>query len=416
MSVPIEVVSDDTQATAYRRTAVWCERNNAGGVDTDLDPWLTRFGTPGLAAITLARIGVACFIADRGTARNQLRQRREINLIIRVPDPDLAMQAKESVERLLSFVTGDEWELGFEPDDTERPSSFGVDTRQADQVALLSGGLDSFCGALLNDPSTQLYLSHSDASVIKHSQSTSRVEVPGFDPTRHIQVRLQARGPFDKEPSRRSRSILFMALAIALADANGIQTVEVPENGFTSLNPPLAANRGGVLTTRSTHPTTFERAAEVLDRLELPIRLANPYEWITKGELIIKARDAHGDDVIKRGLATTLSCAKSNLVLPNSGFGRNCGLDYACLVRRGAVIASGVEDTSSYACHDAHLRADVEHLRRADIQAVKGALNQTPSVVRLVSMCGPFPDRYDYDRGVDLWRRGLDELATVDLS
>ncbi len=414
MTVPIELIFEHASATPFRRSVIWQQRDRSGGVATNLDPWFSSFGAPSIEAVTLGRIGVGCFIADRGTPRNKLRQRREITLFVRVPDPDLAEQAKGPAQRLLTFVTGDDWELAFEADDGARPDSVG-EWPQAEQVALLSGGMDSFCGALLADPTVQLYLSHSDAPVTTHSQTRSSREIPGFEPTRHVQVSLQATESFDREPSRRSRSILFMMLAVALADAQGVPRVEVPENGFTSLNPPLAANRGGVLTTRSTHPTTFQRGQELIDALGLPIRLSNPYQWVTKGELLSLARDAQGVDVVQRGLATSLSCAKSNLVLPNSGSGRNCGLDYACLVRRGAAIAAGVEDTSNYVCHDVQLAAEVAALRRADIRAVKRALEQEPSVVALSGACGPFPDGYDYEEGVDLWRRGLDELAGVQL-
>lgn len=415
MTVPIELIPGGAIPTDYRRTSIWQMGDKSGGIDTNLDPWLTQMGHASNAAITLARIGVAVFVADRGTTRNKLNQRRNIDLVVNVPDPDLASQAKDAAGRLLEFVTGDEWHLTFEADATERPESEAPRFDAAKQVALLSGGLDSFCGALLNDPTDQLFLSHSDASVIKHSQRISTAEIPGFEPDRHCQVRLKACDEFDKEPSRRSRSILFATLAVALADAQNISIVEIPENGFTSLNPPLAANRGGVLTTRSTHPMMFAYAKQLIADLELSVQLKNPYEWDTKGELLIRALSAHGEGVVKRGLATTLSCAKSNLILRNSGSGRNCGLDYACLVRRGAAIRSGIEDTSNYACHEPHLAADIADLRRADIQAVKSALLETPTIVSLVSMCGPFPNGYDYDNALDLWRRGQHELASIPL-
>ena len=415
MTVPIEIISDGDNPTNYRRTAIWQVGDSSGGIDTDLDPWLAKWGHVSDAALTFARVGVAAFVADRGTTRNKLRQRREIDLIIKVPNPDFASQGADAASRLLGFVTGDEWNLSFEADPTQRPTLSAHTTKTADQVALLSGGLDSFCGALLNDPSTQLFLSHSDAPAIKHSQNLSTAEIPGFDTNRHFQVRLKASESFHKEPSRRSRSILFVGLAVALADAHNISTVEIPENGFTSLNPPLAANRGGVLTTRSTHPTMFRYAGQLIEDLELPIRLNNPYEWDTKGELLVKARDARGEHLISRGLASTLSCAKTNLVLANSGSGRNCGLDYACLVRRGAAIAAGIKDTSNYACHEPHLAAQIADLRRADIQAVKSSLLEPPSLIGLASKCGPFPDGYNYDRALDLWTRGQHELASIPL-
>lgn len=413
MTVPIELIPSGATSTPYRRTVTWEEGHPSGGIESNLDPWLTGFGTPCIAALTLARVGVAAFIADRAMSRNALHQRRHIELVVQVPDPDLGEQAAASLQKLLHFVTGDDWNLGFEHDNTERPVA--TPKWQSAEVALLSGGLDSYCGALIGGTADRLFLSHSDASVIQHSQSTAAQHIPGYDRDQHARVRLAAKAPFNREPSRRSRSILFIALAVALADATGATTVEVPENGFTSLNPPLAANRGGVLTTRSTHPSTFALAEQVLASLNLAIELRNPYEWHTKGELIAAAADHVGADRVTDGLAHTLSCAKSNLILKDSGSGRNCGLDYACIVRRAGVAASGLTDASAYVCQNPKLADAVAELRRADIEAVKLSLSRPPSIRSLVAGCGPFPSGYDYERALGLWKRGRDELAAVPL-
>ena len=69
----------------------------------------------------------------------------------------------------------------------------------------------------------------------------------------HLIVRLGRRkqqlgvGRFPDEPTRRSRSILFIALGLAAASARGGVPLLIGENGFTSLNPPLASERAGSL-------------------------------------------------------------------------------------------------------------------------------------------------------------------------
>lgn len=413
MSAPIELIPLGTEPTAYRKTLVWAAGDGTAGFRTDQDPYFTPLGSPGDAALTLARLGVGAFLADRAVTRNELRQRRQIELVLRVPDPDLAASATSELVALLSFVTGDDWSLEFEKDTTERPQA--GKPRNCDEVALLSGGLDSYCGALIGGAEDRLFLSHSDAPVITHSQSTATAHIPGYVPENHLSVRVAAIEPHNAEPSRRSRSILFMALAVALADACGASRVEVPENGFTSLNPPLAANRGGVLTTRSTHPKTFELATRAVNALGLHISLTNPYEWCTKGELVARAVEIAGRGKVSAGLAGTLSCAKTNVILPGSGSGRNCGLDYACLVRRAGIQAAGIADTTGYLCEDPTLLPDLADLRRSDIEAVKLALGRPTSVTALAGQCGPFPSGYDYEQGLDLWRRGLNELAALEL-
>ena len=414
MTGPIELITDGGNPTDQRQTATWKLRDPSGGIETDIDPWLSRFGTPSIASVTFARLGVGAFIADRAITRNPLRQRRHIELVVKVPDPDLGYNAQDSIHRLLEFVTGDDWKIDFELDTTKPPPPM-PQAGDAQEVALLSGGLDSYCGALIGATSGRLFLSHTDAPVTTHSQARVVQHIPGFDSSKHTAIRLAAKKPFHREPSRRSRSVLFIALAVALADAHGAPTVEVPENGFTSLNPPLSANRGGVLTTRSTHPTTFVRVANVLADLGLTVRIRNPYEWVTKGELLKTTIRQAGEQVVRDGLPSTLSCSRSNLVLKNSGFGRNCGLDYACIVRRAAVRAAEIEDDSDYASNQADLTGDVISLRRGDIEAVRGCLAENPTVLALAARCGPFPNGYDYERALDLWNRGRSELAGIKL-
>ena len=414
MTAPIELIADGHHPTYQRQTIRWTSGGRSDGIATDLDPWLRGFGTPSIASVTLARLGVGVFVADRAIRRNPLRQCRDLDLILKVPDPDLAYGAKANIRRLLEFVTGDHWRLRFEPDTAEQPPP-APHAGEYREVALLSGGLDSFCGALIGGTSGRLFLSHSDAPVIRHSQKRAIRHLPGFDTEDHTTIRLAAKEQFANEPSRRSRSVLFVALAVALADARGANTVEVPENGFTSLNPPLSANRGGVLTTRSTHPMTFVLAARALADLGLTVRIRNPYEWLTKGELIKRAVTEVGEQAVRDAIPSTLSCSKSNLVLPGSGFGRNCGLDYACLVRRAAVRAAGIEDRSDYVSNQLDIAADVVALRRNDIEAVKGFLDEEPAIPALAARCGPFPDGYDYDRALRLWNRGRNDLAAIEL-
>jgi hypothetical protein len=72
-----------------------------------------------------------------------------------------------------------------------------------------------------------------------------------------------------------------LSLGIAVASSIGTKSLIVPENGYTGINLPLRPNRGGALSTRSTHPETFRRVAEILPRLNVTI--SNPFEWMTKG-------------------------------------------------------------------------------------------------------------------------------------
>lgn len=401
------------------RTVEWAPTTERlpGHLDAGVGPWLEEFGSPSPAAVSLARTATGVFVADRLVGRNELRQQRDIALRICVPDVEAMSSVRVDLEHLLRWLTGDLWALEFSEDGTERPAPVGA-LPPSTEVSLLSGGLDSFCGALISGVGARLFLSHSDAPVIKHSQNQTVgwMTRHALEPTQ-VNVHLAPPVELGIEPSRRSRSFLFIGLAVALADAVGATSVEVPENGFTSLNVPLAANRGGVLTTRSTHPWTFALLQRVLDGLGLEIALANPYEFSTKGELVAAAAEAVGADVVADGLVHTLSCAKSNPMVRGSGFGVGCGLDYACVVRRGGIAAAGIKDSTRYLAftlNQTELSKLIE-LRRSDIHAVKLALMRTPDLERLLGAGGSFPDGYDFDRAMELWARGLKEIQLVEL-
>ena len=63
---------------------------------------------------------------------------------------------------------------------------------------------------------------------------------------------------------------MFLSLGVAVASSLGSRSLIIPENGYTGINLPLRPNRGGALSTRSTHPETFRRVAEILTALNKP--------------------------------------------------------------------------------------------------------------------------------------------------
>src|SRR5690606_16666221 len=142
----------------------------------------------------------------------------------------------------------------------------------AGAVALLSGGLDSFSAAILTTPDG-LFLSHTDNPIVTGAQnrSWSWLTTNGGDRERVRIVLRETAGR--RENTTRTRAIHFYALAIALADARGLDRVEVPENGFTGLNLSFGNDRGGVLSTRSTHPWTIHLLQSLLDDAGIEVRL-----------------------------------------------------------------------------------------------------------------------------------------------
>jgi hypothetical protein len=207
--------------------------------------------------------------------------------------------------------------------------------------------------------------------------------------------------------------VMFTCCATALAATRGASTVLVPENGFTSLNPPLAPNRGGPLTTRSTHPTTFAYANALNARLGVDITLINPYEWDTKSELLDKAMSVAGIEWMERTTPGSISCAMLNgQVFKGGNPNLNCGVCVACMTRRGAIRKSGLSDETRYLDQILEGESLKKFLsqRGHDIAAVRACDGWTPSIATLIAM-GPFEPGFDYDRAQGLLVRGIEELV-----
>jgi hypothetical protein len=88
----------------------------------------------------------------------------------------------------------------------------------------------------------------------------------------------------------------------------------------------------------------------------------------------------------------------------------------ACIVRRGAFLAAGVVDATTYAFNTVAgpARDKFERERSRDAAAVRRAILTGFDEIDLLAI-GPFPDDFDLDSGLDLCRRGLAEMALVRL-
>jgi hypothetical protein len=428
MAARFELVTDpDDHVVPAARLLVWPPDGTSQTVQASLDPWLGPLGPMPPATVDLVRVAVAALIADRRTPRGR-RGLRDLRLTVHVTDPPAWAAAGPATADLLGFLTGDQWTLELRPDHHQRPADPAAPPG-VDEVLLFSGGLDSFCGAILAltapTPVTgatagargPVFVAYRDSPVVAAAQrNASSWITTTLSPTFTLEPRRIAQAEPKVEPSERSRSLLFAALGIATAAGRHARRLQVPENGWTSLNPPLRANRGGWLSTRSTHPQTFALLGELLDRLGLAVEVINPYGWRTKGELVRAAAEVAGPD-FPAGVAGTLSCAKLDGRLYKGGHpGLNCGLCVACLVRRAAIRAAGVPDHTEYLADrltGQSLQLLLER-RHPDLTAVRVAVAAGVDESLLLAAAS-LPRDFDVDRALALWERGLQELADVDL-
>ncbi|MEV0811110.1 hypothetical protein [Micromonospora sp. NPDC050200] len=366
----------------------------------------------------LLRVITAAYLADRTTRRSNLLLRRELGIAVHVENPDAWTQpALDVTVDLLHWLTGDTWHLQVLL--AKAPSPRPPQTlAPVDVVNLLSGGLDSLCGALLqiSQPQAALYVGHRDTSnAVRHAQHLVEQAIhqrrTGTD-----YLRLALRPTADiKERTPRTRSLLFMALGVAVATGRHAGHVVMPENGFTSINPPLEPSRGGPLTTRSTHPWTFHQLGKLLTELRLTdVEVKNPYAHMTKGELVAAAlRPRNNDDAALA--AATLSCAKPNAGrLKGGNANLNCGLCIACLVRRAAFIGGRRRDQTIYLMDVLPQQSLNQFIRyrRHDIAAWQYASSAGFDDYRVLAS-GMWPPDTDFDAVMDICNRGIKELRRV---
>jgi len=249
----------------------------------------------------------------------------------------------------LEFVLGDRvtvyaTDAGFAaPCPDRRQAAVGVDC-----VCLLSGGLDSLAGAvaLLESGRKPLLLSHETGNPVTHASRAHARQclAERYGPLPSASVRLAASGrrrarwPYptegEQEPSRRSRSLVPLTAAAAVADALDLDEIWIPENGVMAAQPPLTRARVGAFTTRTAHPRWLQGLEGLFsDYFGRPMRIVNPLIGSTKSEVVGHILLRHLDEAAVRG---TDSCwAAGRGALP-------CGGCVPCLIRRFAFAEWGL--------------------------------------------------------------------------
>lgn len=315
---------------------------------------------------------------------------RQIDLIVAVAAPDFWNTQSARLTRALRFLSGDIWNLRF-IGNGGAPAPGGLVRRcPEDIVCLLSGGMDSLIGAIdaVGEGLTPLLVSQMAKGDTEDQKQFARCVSPR---SLHLQLNHHARPPHASERSQRARSIAFlgfgvMAATCLLRHADGeVVELRVPENGFISQNVPLTPLRTGSLSTRTTHPFFLRLIQETLNAADLRVSINNPYEHLTKGEML---RGCTNPALLSQLVDDSTSCSRYS----RTGY-QHCGRCVPCQVRRGAYLAWGRPDgtTGGYkygplgqndACHARFddvrsVAIAVEMVRRQGIDAlIGGAMNR----------------------------------------
>lgn len=307
-------------------------------------------------AFDLMTLSLAVTAADTFVERNTRAEDawcRQFKIHLPLLNPDLWQQQQTLLEEALHFLSGDLWNFEFSQSDFQVPSPITnrnarkIHIHNHDSVCLFSGGLDSTIGAidLTQQGKKPVLVSH--AYPKDREKQNDVYHQLGLDNAK-FQVVANPRKlkEISVDVQMRTRSFNFIAFGALIATAlsknhynNQTINLYIPENGLISINPPLTARRIGSLSTRTTHPYFLGRLNELFINIGLPVKLLNPYQFKTKGEMIV---DCQNQALLKTVAVDTVSCGKWK----RSGI--QCGRCVPCLIRRASFNAATYNDTTPY--------------------------------------------------------------------
>jgi len=412
------------------------ERRLDHGIGRALEDCAQRGVFPTEVGLDLLILAAHVHAADTRISRmteSQDTWTREIRLVVPVSDPARWERATAVLQRMLNFLTGDRWVVGF----CARPSRFGAITPRPrgrarssfDCLALFSGGLDSLIGAIdvLKAGRNPLFVSHAGEGATSEAQNSlfdalkKHYKKSSFD-----RLRLWMNFPeglvrkVGSEGTTRGRSFLFIALGVFAGTGFEHEfTLSVPENGFIALNVPLDPLRLGALSTRTTHPFYLARWNELLGVIGISGRVENPFWDKTKGEMVVGCAN-YG--LLRQLSPMSLSCASPTKGRWQGRGIEHCGYCLPCLIRRASLIRGfgAGNDPTPYTLGD--LRAHALDTQQSEGQQVRSfqmaieRLKAKPAeAALLIHKPGPLSDEPPARQAVlaGVYRRGLDEVAML---
>ncbi|WP_047519051.1 hypothetical protein [Microbacterium sp. ZOR0019] len=391
------------------------------------DPYLHELGAVNPVNVDLVRIALGVLAADRSILRARGGSdwnARDLDLTIDVATPEVWNARAGELSTLIGFLTGDHWTFAFAQAPAAAFPPLAVEGQPHGRTVLLSGGADSAVGAMLSAlelgaDSSQALVSHFSFTALSPVQRDLVTAIDGLVPGQtqvHHQFHLN-RGSrrldgtqFRSETSTRSRSFLFLALGLAVAE-RAQSTLWIPENGFASLNPPLGPDRRGSLSTHTTHPRFLRDLSALVTAVGGHGALENPFETITKGEMFRRVATAVGTDAASTYLSATNSCSHTDGRYSGAPAGAACGVCFGCLVRRSAFVASGITDATNYLVDDTTGRFDGFVSGKSIVEPVRDFVDRgvRPRDVMAMSL----PASYRAQDALALCAAGVDELQGV---
>jgi len=286
------------------------------------------------------------YLTDYGT---DWRREMVFRIPVRAHSIWQRQEVRDGLADMLGFLSDDHYTFEFVRAQSPLAASeayFSDLTDRADQpdeIALFSGGLDSFAGVIeaQAEGKKMVLVGHHAASKIFsiQKQLVDALNQRACGPRLFfVPVNITNTGSVPVEYTQRTRSFLFAALGVVVARMFGKDEITFYENGVVSLNIPIAGDVLGARATRTTHPKVIQGFETFFSSLlEREISVRTPFQWLTKTEIVRKI-DAYGAGEL---LAQTNSCTRPRAMTKQHP---HCGVCSQCIDRRFAVLAAGLGD------------------------------------------------------------------------
>lgn len=307
-------------------------------------------------SFSLLYISAIVYAIDRSVERERYSVdgwSREFDVEICIPEYESFVQHSELINKMLSFLTGDFWNCSFVGSASIPPIKY-IQSTYFDGitgVSLFSGGLDSLIGAIdymTNNPSGKIFFaSHYDSYMTGPKSDQEKINLRFREKFAGRYIHLPAvliEPGISEETSCRSRSLMFIAIAQIIASYAQCD-ITIPENGSISLNFPLSPSRRASCSTRTTHPIFLKQLQKLIHNLGLQPGLINPYEKMTKGEMVQNCSDK---DYLLQIVTDSNSCGKRNMHqhMYDNRQATHCGHCMPCMYRKASLI--GEIDNTTY--------------------------------------------------------------------
>lgn len=370
-------------------------------------------------AIDLLYISLFVFYIDRVFSREKSYDSWSRNIEVNFPvlELDKWNRNRELLEKMLSFLSGDIWSIDFRKRNlTEQEENYlnKIENREndIDTICMFSGGLDSFIGAIdtLEKNKKVYFISHygGGKGTREFQEYLKNILKQEYKISEDNFFSFYASAKEGVEDTTRTRSFMFFAHAIAIASTlNRNIKLIIPENGLISLNIPLTYSRLGTSSTRTTHPYYIKLFQELINNLDIKIKMENPYQFKTKGEMVEECTNI---ELLKDNITKTMSCSH-----PDAGRmfketeAKHCGYCLPCLVRRAAIQRGIGRDDTEYRDRDFKIHNVAKENLNSYLLGIK---KYNKNAIKMkIQLSGRIEE--DISLYATLYNRGIEELRKI---